>query len=316
MALLYDDLIFLKHDTGRHPEAASRLEPVSRSLEQNGLAGRCRRPSWKPISRELLSHVHDLGYVDEVARLAERGGGMLDSDTVVSPHSYDVALSAAGAVADATHRVVAGEARHALCLVRPPGHHACRRQAMGFCLFNNIAVAARSATVDMELDRVLIVDWDVHHGNGTQDTFWTDERVAFLSIHRSPFYPGTGGQSETGGGSALGSTCNLPIRYGTSRPDYLSRFTRSLEAFADKVRPQLVMISAGFDTHHEDPVGSLGLETEDFITLTDLVLDVADQHAEGRVVSVLEGGYNPHVMPECVAVHLETMLARNSQKTE
>jgi acetoin utilization deacetylase AcuC-like enzyme len=180
---------------------------------------------------------------------------------------------------------------------------------MGFCLFNNIAVGARMALAELQLDRVLIVDWDVHHGNGTQDEFWTDPQVGFLSIHRYPFYPGTGAADETGAGRGLGTTLNLPIKFGTSRQDYLKRFEDELTAFADQLKPQLVLVSAGFDSHREDPIGSLGLEVEDFRPLTRIVLNVARTHAGGRLVSVLEGGYNVDRLAESVEAHLEELLA-------
>jgi acetoin utilization deacetylase AcuC-like enzyme len=185
-------------------------------------------------------------------------------------------------------------------------------RAMGFCVFNNIAVAARLAVDTLGLDRVLIVDWDIHHGNGTQATFWEEPRVGFLSVHRWPFYPGTGDSDETGGGRGLSTTLNLPVEYGTSRKDYLTLFGDNLEQFAAKIQPQLVLLSAGFDTHRLDPVGDLGLETEDFIPLTNLVLDVADTYAGGKIVSVLEGGYDPKLLGDCVAVHLAEMLKRST----
>ncbi len=310
MTLLYDDPIFLQHDTGNHPECAARTKQISAKLARDGLADRCSRPSWKPASQDALGRVHNLAYVESVERFAERGGGHIESDTAVSSASYQVACSAAGAVVDATRRVIAGKEQRALCLVRPPGHHAIKASAMGFCLFNNIAVAASVATSELELDRVLIVDWDVHHGNGTQATFWEDEQVGFFSIHRSPFYPGTGDADETGAGAGLGTIRNVPVAFGTSRAAYMEKFTKALAQMAAKMRPQLILISAGFDTHARDPVGSLGLEDEDYATLTDRVLDVADQHAEGRVVSVLEGGYNTEVLPGSVATHLVTMLNR------
>lgn len=311
MALLYDAPIFQKHETGRHPESAERVACVSARLTAEGWRQRCQEPQWESAPPSALARVHHLKYVESVERFAERGGGYIESDTVVSPLSYQVACSAAGAVMDATRRVVAGEDRHALCLVRPPGHHAVEMSAMGFCLFNNVAVAARMATCELELERVMIVDWDVHHGNGTQATFWEDSQVGFLSIHRSPFYPGTGDEDETGAGAGLGLTCNIPVAFGTSRREYLQRFANSLRKLADKVRPQLILISAGFDSHVRDPVGSLGLEDEDFETLTNLVLDVAEVHAAGRVVSVLEGGYNTEVLPGSITAHLATLLNRS-----
>jgi acetoin utilization deacetylase AcuC-like enzyme len=185
---------------------------------------------------------------------------------------------------------------------------------MGFCLLGNVAIAARVALDELGLDRVLVVDWDVHHGNGTQEAFYDDPRVGFLSIHRWPFYPGTGGEDETGAGDGLGWTRNLAVTMGTSRDRALSWFARELESFADKLRPQLVLVSAGFDAHRADPVGSLGWETEDFASLTQTVLDVAAAHAGGRLVSVLEGGYNPPVLADCVAAHLAVLLERDADE--
>jgi acetoin utilization deacetylase AcuC-like enzyme len=219
-------------------------------------------------------------------------------------------MLAAGCACDATERVVRGEDTQAVCLVRPPGHHAMIGHALGFCIFNNIAVAARTAIDSLGLNRVLIVDWDVHHCNGTQATFWEDPQVGVLSIHRWPFYPGTGDEDEIGGGPGLGTTLNLPVQFGTPRKDYLTRFCDNLDRFAAQIKPELVLISAGYDTHRVDPVGNLGLETEDFITLTNAVLDVASTYADGRVISVLEGGYNPDALADCITVHVEEMLKR------
>jgi acetoin utilization deacetylase AcuC-like enzyme len=185
---------------------------------------------------------------------------------------------------------------------------------MGFCLFNNVAVAAHIALAEFDVSRVLIVDWDVHHGNGTQDSFWEEDRVGFFSIHRYPFYPGTGAASETGAGKGLGFTRNVPVKYGTSRDDYHSLFEKHLDEFAKKIKPQLILISAGFDAHREDPIGSLGLETEDFTRLTKTVLQLADEHCAGRVVSLLEGGYHVDRLADCVKVHLETLLAASVAK--
>jgi len=307
--LLYHDPCFLDHDTGAHPEKAERLRRVAKHLDETGLAKRCRVGPIKPVSLDRLARVHRLEYVSEVKDFAAQHGGYIEADTVCNRRSYDVALQAAGAVCDAVERVVKGDETQALCLVRPPGHHAVHASAMGFCLFNNVAVAARVATAELQLDHVLVVDWDVHHGNGTQEAFWEDEQVGFLSIHRFPFYPGSGREEETGGGKGLGTIVNLPTEFGTAREDYLAKFQGALAALAAKLQPQLVLVSAGFDAHRQDPIGSLGLETEDFAKLTAAVKQIADTYAAGRLVSVLEGGYNVDVLPLCVAEHLQTLLA-------
>lgn len=308
MTLLYYDKRFLDHDTGRHPERPLRLQKIMARLEESGLADQCVRPTWQPATVSQLEHVHHRAHIENVAAFAERGGGRLDADTAVSPASSAVARLAAGAACDAVDRVLKGESPTALCLVRPPGHHALPDRAMGFCLFNNIAVAARVATKEHDLDRVLIVDWDVHHGNGTQDMFYADGQVGFFSVHRWPFYPGTGAVDEAGSGDGLGATRNLPTTFGTSRDEYRDHFRHELEDFASKLRPQLILVSAGFDSHRQDPIGSLGLEVEDFADLTKIVLDVAATHAGGRVVSLLEGGYNPSILAECVETHLGRLV--------
>jgi acetoin utilization deacetylase AcuC-like enzyme len=308
VTLLYTNPTFLEHVTGAHPEHPRRLIAITDLLEKQGLPRRCQLPTWKPASLEQLSRLHAPEYVNRVKEYAAAGGGRLEADTVVSDHSFDVAQLAAGAACDAVRRVVAGEDKTALCLVRPPGHHARPRDAMGFCLFNNVAIAARAALAEHKLDRVLIVDWDVHHGNGTQEMFWEDGRVGFFSIHRSPFYPGTGSSDETGSGPGLGWISNVPVTSGTSRQEYHQQFERALADLAKKVKPQLVLISAGFDAHRQDPVGSLGLEIEDFTRLTQTVLATAREYADGRVVSILEGGYNPQRLAESIEVHLTELL--------
>jgi acetoin utilization deacetylase AcuC-like enzyme len=308
MTLLYYTPRFLDHDTGDHPERPQRLTAIARQLERTGLDQRCQRPQWGPVSDERLARVHSLTYASELLAFEQSGGGRAEVDTVVRSGSVEIARLAAGAACDAVERVVRGEDSTALCLVRPPGHHALRDSAMGFCLFNSIAVAARLAIDELGLDRVLVIDWDVHHGNGTQDEFYADSQVGFLSIHRWPFYPGTGDHDETGTGKGLGTTVNLPTAFGTPRSEYLASFRSALERFADKLRPQIVLVSAGFDAHREDPVGSLGLEIEDFIELSRFVRDVAKVQAAGRMVSVLEGGYNPSILAGCVEAHLRELL--------
>lgn len=311
VTLIYYDDRFLDHDTGTHPERAERLRFTVRHLQETRTWGRCRLGELKPATVEQVQRVHAPAYVDSVRAFCAAGGGHIDVDTVVGPASYEIALLAAGTGISAVDAIVGrGEDRTAACLVRPPGHHATTRYAMGFCLLNNIAVAARHAVEAHGLERVLIVDWDVHHGNGTQETFYTDPRVAMLSIHRFPFYPGTGGADETGEGDSAGLTCNLPVAFGTPRGVILDLFRRHLVELADRFQPQLVLQSAGYDGHRDDPIASLGLETEDFGILTDLVLDVADRYAEGRTISFLEGGYDLVALATSIQLHLERMLAR------
>ena len=308
MTLLYTDPCFLKHETGHHPERADRIRLIEPQLRAEGLWDRCTYRAPVAVSPERLARVHSPDYITEIWGACKAGGGYIEADTVLSPGSYDVALMAAGSCADATERVLRGEDRTAMCLVRPPGHHALMNRAMGFCLFNNIAVAAAVATAEFELDRVLIVDFDVHHGNGTQATFWDDPKVAFFSIHRWPYYPGSGSEEETGGGRGAGTTMNVPVGYGTPRRDYLKLFSDRLEQFAGRIQPQLVLVSAGFDSHRADPVGDLGLETEDFEPIARTILDVAATHAGGKVVTVLEGGYHPEITAEATALYVRCLL--------
>jgi acetoin utilization deacetylase AcuC-like enzyme len=310
MTLLYTDPIFLRHETGTHPENPARLRSIARRLDASGLAQRSTAGTIQPMPEEEVGRLHAPAMIAAVKKVAARGGGMLDADTVVSADSFKAALTSAGACASAVDAVLGGADQTALCLVRPPGHHATPTHSMGFCLFNNIALAAERAKRVHGLSRLLIVDWDVHHGNGTQDLFYEDPAVMVLSIHRygHGFYPGTGAADETGSGKGLGFTVNVPVRYGTPRAVYHDQFLRALEKAADRVKPELVLISAGFDAHALDPIGSLGLETEDFGTLTRNVLDVARAHAGGRVVSCLEGGYHLEALAESVEAHLTRLL--------
>jgi acetoin utilization deacetylase AcuC-like enzyme len=308
MTLLYTDPLFLRHETGRHPERPDRLSVVAARLAKSGVAGLCGHGDYQPMPEAEVQALHDPRQILFAKHVCERGGGRLDADTAVGPESFTVALAAAGACAAAVDAVITGKARNALCLVRPPGHHATPTKSMGFCLFNNIALAAQRARKARGLTRILIVDWDVHHGNGTQDIFYADGGVQFFSIHRYPFYPGTGGAGETGTGRGLGHTLNVPIRYGTSRHDYRSAFTFALEKAADAIKPELVLLSAGFDAHAADPIGSLGLEVEDFAEMTKGILDVARTHAGGRLVSCLEGGYDLEALAASVQAHLEELL--------
>jgi acetoin utilization deacetylase AcuC-like enzyme len=314
MTLLYADARFQQHVTGSHPEHPRRLVAIEAHLEARGLFRQTTPGVVRLATAHELERVHDPPYLDELQRYAAAGGGRIEADTVVCPRSFEVARLAAGAVCDAVAQVLTGPHRTALCLVRPPGHHARPHDAMGFCLLNNVAIGAKAALETHGLARVLIVDWDVHHGNGTQEVFWEDGRVGFLSIHRWPFYPGSGGEDEVGAGPARGMICNIPIAYGTPVEEYHARFEEKLAELAQRVAPELILISAGFDAHREDPIGSLDLEVEDFRRLSQTVLAVAIQYAGGKVVSVLEGGYHPQRLAECVGVHLETLVAADAPR--
>ena len=310
--LLYDNPLFLQHQTGRHVESAQRIQQVQHTLStESALPSQILRISrWDAADHDALQRVHSQSYLHHLAEFATQGGGQIEQDTILSPRSFEVARHASGAACDAVSRVVGGGASRAFCLIRPPGHHALTDGAMGFCLLNHVAIAAAYACSVAGVDRVLIIDWDVHHGNGTQDIFWSDSQVAFLSIHRWPFYPGSGRAEETGTGPGLGTTCNIPLAFGTSRATYCDRFRQGVERIAARHQPELILLSAGFDAHKDDPIGSLGLQDEDFDTLTRCVRDVADVHCKGRIVSLLEGGYNPDALARCVSIHLRGLSKR------
>ncbi len=304
---VFGDWRFLEHQTGRHPESPVRLQAIYEGLRKAGVVDGVPKGQVRPAPLDVVLQVHSEELVNRVKRLAEKGGGRIDSDTVVSRASYEVALCAVQITCDAVDYVFRNGGKRALCLLRPPGHHATKDRSMGFCLFNNVAVAAEYARAKHQIERVLIVDWDVHHGNGTQEIFYDNPDVVYFSVHRFPFYPGTGTEREIGTGRGLGATFNLPLRFGVSREEYLQKFRQTLNEAAKRCRPELVLVSAGFDAHAADPIGSLGLETEDFKTLTEEVLEVADRYSQGRLVSVLEGGYNLQALSESVECHVRAL---------
>lgn len=304
MTILYASPLFERHETGEHPECPARLRSIARLFAEDAVAKATPRGEIVTATPDEIAATHAENVAARAQRLASAGGGRLDADTIVSRESYDTALKAAGTAMAAVDSVMSGTHANALCLIRPPGHHATRDQSMGFCLFNNVALAAQHAIARHGAGRILIVDWDVHHGNGTQDIFYDDDQVTFFSIHRFPFYPGTGRESETGTGRGLGATINVPVTVGTPRRTYLDMFRRGLEKAAERAKPDLVLISAGFDAHAADPIGNLGLATEDFTEMTKMVRDVAAMHAGGRIVSCLEGGYDLEALAASVLTHL------------
>jgi acetoin utilization deacetylase AcuC-like enzyme len=307
MTLLYYDPIFLEHDTGSHPENADRLRAVLQLLEKNKADANCVKPKWKPATIEQLCHVHAADYIDSIKRFASDGGGQIEQDTVVSEKSFVAARTAAGAAIDAVRRVVAGEDKTAFCMVRPPGHHAMHSHPMGFCLFNNVAIGARVAIEEFGLERVMIVDWDVHHGNGTQHIFEEQSDVFFFSVHQSPLYPGTGARSERGRGAGQGTTLNCPLAPGAGDTAFLATLTDELVPATERFDPDFILISAGFDAHRRDPLANLEVTTGAYVEATRIVRDLAERHGSGRVVSTLEGGYDLQALGESVVAHVDAL---------
>jgi acetoin utilization deacetylase AcuC-like enzyme len=305
--LIYDS-IYLKHDTGAHPENARRLEAILRVLDQDHeLSNRLLRDAPRPASNEDIERCHREDLILHVERACERDEGYLDVDTRISPESFEVARFAAGAAVAAVDAAMREEGGRSFALIRPPGHHATITTAMGFCLFNNAGIAARYAQARYGVERVLIIDWDVHHGNGTQEIFWTDPSVFYFSTHQYPYYPGTGSADERGGGKGEGFTLNVPLPIGTTAHDHRRAFTDALHEIERRFPPDLIIISAGFDSRRGDPLGGLMLEDEDFSEMTKEVLRIAEKHGAGRLVGLLEGGYNLNLLGNSVRSHLAAL---------
>ena len=309
VSLIYDSA-FLKHDTGpHHPENSKRLEAILETLEASqDISGRLQRINPKPATDTDLARCHSEEMIFNIRALCERGVSAIDPDTHISADSFEVARLAAGAAVTAVDSVFAEDGGRAFALVRPPGHHATGGKPMGFCLFNNAAIAARYAQAKYDVETVLIIDWDVHHGNGTQDIFWLDPSVFYFSTHQSPHYPGTGSRDDIGAGKAEGTTLNIPLRAYTPAHDHRQFFNEAQRAIERRFHPDLVIISAGFDSHRDDPLGNLMLMESDFAEMTKEVLRLAEKHSTGRVVSLLEGGYNLKVLGGCVESHLAALL--------
>lgn len=305
-ALLYDPL-FLEHDTGQHPESPERLVAIMAAITASGLLARLKTPTIVPATVDDLVAVHAPAYVHGVERLSATGGGYLDPDTPVSPRSYAVALLAAGAAIGAVDAVCDGQVQSAFALVRPPGHHATPGRGMGFCLFNNVAVAVRHAQ-GRGLRRVLVVDYDVHHGNGTQDTFWADDAVLYFSTHEYPFYPGTGDVHEIGTGPGRGYTVNVPLPAAAGDAGYRSVFSDVLAPVARRFRPQLIAVSAGYDTHWLDPIGMMSASVAGFADLAGTLQALAGELCEGRLFFALEGGYALRALGPAVVATLQVLL--------
>ncbi|MGD9896597.1 MAG: histone deacetylase [Candidatus Methylacidiphilaceae bacterium] len=296
---------FARHRTPRgHPESPERITATLPRLHSSlPKAIRWVDPGTGTI--DLLRTVHTEAYIRRVERASQAGLVLLDEgDTYAGPHSFATALLAVGAAATAIDQVSSEEAANAFVLVRPPGHHARPGAPMGFCLFNTVAVAARYAQREHGYRRILIVDWDLHHGNGTQEIFEEDPSVFYVSLHEHPLYPGTGQASERGKGEGEGFTLNLPMRAGSNDADYRSVFREKLVPAADAFQPNLVLVSAGFDGHRDDPLGNLMLSEEGFAEMTTVIREIADRHSRGKIVSVLEGGYHLDALARCIHAHV------------
>jgi len=307
-ALIYDD-IFLKHDTGYgHPENSERLENTIKYLKESGLWEKLQVMKPRAASMEEIGLVHPQTYIKAVKQIADTGGGWLDGDTVVSSESYNAAIYAAGAPLTAIDLIMKDGGKNAFCLIRPPGHHATPTRGMGFCLFNNAAIAAKYVQLKYSMERILIIDWDVHHGNGTQDAFYNDPTVLYFSMHRFPFYPGSGRKEEDGHDKGKGFNINIPLSADIMPKKYIELFTDVMEHRVSQFIPEFIIISAGFDTYKKDPIGGLNLKIEDFGVLTEIVMKSTERYCNGRIVSCLEGGYNLSDLPLCIEAHLKALL--------
>tara|TARA_Y100000590_G_C15743991_1_gene1021337 strand:- start:3485 stop:4438 length:954 start_codon:yes stop_codon:yes gene_type:complete len=297
---------YLDHDTGpSHPESPERLNAILHRLRASPVWNNLKLLDPQPVELSELTLVHHFGYVRSVEEKCGGGLSVLDrGDTVVCPESYQVALKAVGGVVLAVEKVFASEIFNAFCAVRPPGHHAEREEVMGFCLFNNAAIAARVAQKLFGAERILILDWDVHHGNGTQHIFESDPTVHYISIHQYPFYPGTGAKKEIGVGEGLGATTNFPLDAGGGDEIYLDIFNNALPDIVMGFKPDFIILSAGFDAHVLDPLANMNVSTECFYRMTEVMTALAAEICHGKLVSILEGGYDLQGLSESVEAHL------------
>lgn len=307
--LLITHPAFVNHDTGPyHPERPDRMRAIDKVLGHEIYNGLLRREApLRDDIAEVIARVHPDGYFKAIEEVRPKDGDELyhiDGDTVMSPGTWEAALRGASAGLDAVDRIMAGEAANAFCQVRPPGHHAESHRAMGFCFFNNIALAAHYARAKHGAERIAVVDFDVHHGNGTQELFWKDKNLFYGSTHQMPLFPGTGALNETG----VGNIWNAPLRAGDGREHFEEAFRSRILGQLRDFSPDFVMISAGFDAHERDPLGGLRLVEADFMWATEELANIARRHANGRIVSMLEGGYDLTGLARSVAVHVKTLM--------
>ncbi len=300
--------IFYKHETNTyHPEKPERLKAIQERLENRNLLTQFVKLKERYATKEEISLVHHPSYIDYVENLAKKGGGYLDGDTPISRDSFTSAILAAGSGLEAIDEILKNQIHRALLLVRPPGHHSLKNRGMGFCLFNNIAITARYA-LNKGFRKILILDWDVHHGNGTQDEFYKEKDVLFISTHQYPFYPGTGSMDEVGEGEGKGYTLNIPMKRGSDDSDIKRVFETLVLPKIIEYEPELILISAGFDAHKLDPLGGLEFSTSVYEWMTIQIVNIASQYCNGRIISFLEGGYSLEALADSVEAHSLVLL--------
>jgi len=307
------DPFYLKHKNEPHPENPGRLNAIQKNIESSKYYNNLTLIQPRKARVEDIAKIHGKGYIQSVENSCQNGVRNLDADTVISKDSYQAALLSAGAGLEAVDKILGGTVDNAFCAVRPPGHHAEQNKAMGFCLFNNVGVIARYAQNVHKLEKVFIFDWDVHHGNGTQHSFYKDSSVYYSSIHQYPFYPGTGGVDETGTEDGLGANLNLPMRAHSCDADYMNAIEHKLIPVIQKFNPDLIIISAGFDAHTNDPLAQINLSTECYGKMTQKLMEIANDVCNGRIISMLEGGYDYSALADSVQLHVETLSNSQSQ---
>jgi len=303
---------FFDHQTGNHPECSERLTAIQSALCTSGIEKDLIFVEPEKATQEQISLIHSMDYIKSVLDSCQNGDRFLDFDTMICPESYDTAILAIGGVLKVLNLIKAGALNNGFCAVRPPGHHAESNRAMGFCLFNNVAIAARYAIQNLGLQKVFIIDWDVHHGNGTQNAFYSESEVFYSSLHQYPFYPGTGNYNEIGRGEGERFTMNFPLAQNNGDETYLSIFRDHLIPALEKNKPDLIIISAGFDAHKKESLASMNVTSDGFYQMTRQVCEVAELVCKGKVLSVLEGGYNLEALGESVVLHLKALLKYHS----
>jgi acetoin utilization deacetylase AcuC-like enzyme len=302
------DPIYQEHDTNDHVEGKDRLTAIETALEKAKVKEHLHLIQPRPATIDEIAAVHDRGYIDELKKEIDRGGGWLDPDTYVSSKSWDAALMAAGGLMNAVDSVMKKEHSSAFALVRPPGHHAVRMHQMGFCLFNNVAVASRFALKNYDIKRIMIIDFDVHHGNGTQEAFYSDPQVLYCSTHEYPWYPFTGPADETGDRTAQGCNLNVPMDADVGDMEYLRAFNEVIAPAAKRFHPDLMMVSAGYDAHWKDTISNINLTTTGYARIAKIIRSIADECCDGRMVYTLEGGYHRAALAYSVAATFEVLL--------